>query len=314
MERTVGTTFAMVRIEASLRRHVQVLTEVIGERSVARPENLSRSADYIGSVYEEMGLRPILEPYAYKRHTVANVIAEVSPSMRPARRYLLGAHYDSLAGTVGADDNASSVAVQLETARILNALKGTIQLEASVRFVSFALEERPTFWSPYRGSWVHARRARETGEPIDGMLCLEMVGYRSSVPGSQHYPFPLMHLDYPETGDFVGIIGDGKSAPLVRAIRSAFLMNRDLPSQTLIVPLKGWLTPFVRRSDHVSFWDLGYPAVMLTDTAEFRNPHYHKRTDTLDKLDYGFMAELVESLVLFFSGTTPLSVTGRNRP
>jgi Zn-dependent M28 family amino/carboxypeptidase len=261
-----------------------------------------------------MGLPTLLEPYAYKRHTVANVIAEVSPSRRPARRYVLGAHYDSVRGTVGADDNASGVAVLLETARIFNSLKGTIQPDAAVKFVAFALEEHPAFWSPCRGSRVHARRARKAGERIDGMLCLEMVGCRSLEPGSQRYPFPLMHLDYPKAGDFIALIGDSKSARLVSAIRSAFALNRDLPAQTLIVPWSGWLTHFVRRSDHVSFWDLGYPAVMLTDTAEFRNPHYHKRTDTLEKLDYRFMAELVESLVLFFCGTASPFDTRRSRP
>ena len=136
------------------------------------------------------------------------------------------------------------------------------------------------------------------------MICLEMVGYRSKAPGSQKYPFPLMHLSYPKTGDFIGIVGESRSAPLADAIESAFALNPDLPATSLVVPCKGWLTPFVRRSDHVSFWDLGYQAVMITDTAEFRNPHYHKPTDTPDTLDYRFMAELVESLLFFFLSST----------
>lgn len=292
-------------VEALLRRHVEVLTKVIGERSIVRLENLLRSAQYIASAFEDMGLAPVLEPYAYGRHTVANVIAKVSRSDPPARHYLLGAHYDSLRGTVGADDNASGVAVLLETARALRTLAAETPCGVSVSFVAFALEEHPCFWSPYRGSWVHARRARKAGEQIDGMVCLEMVGTRSREPGSQKYPFPLMHLNYPRTGDFIGIVGDTRSARLVSSIRSAFAMNRELPTQALVVPFRGWLTPFVRRSDHVSFWDTGYSAVMLTDTAEFRNPHYHKRTDTMERLDYPFMTQLVRSLLDFFHGSSP---------
>lgn len=290
-------------VEASLRRHVEVLTERIGERSIARLENLGRTAQYIASAFEDMGLAPVFETYAYGRHTVANVIAGVSRADPTARRYLLGAHYDSVRGTVGADDNASGVAVLLETARALGALAGETLCGVSVTFVAFALEEHPCFWSPHRGSWVHARRARKAGERIDGMVCLEMVGTRSRQPGSQTYPFPLMHLNYPSTGDFIGIVGDTRSLPLVHSIRSAFIGNPELPIQTLVVPFRGWLTPFVRRSDHVSFWDTGYPAVMLTDTAEFRNSHYHKRTDTMEKLDYPFMTQLVRSLLGFFLGS-----------
>ena len=284
----------------SLRRHVEVLTVGIGERSVNRPENLRKAAEYIRSFHEEIGLAAVLEPYRYRAYTVANVIAEVQSSEKPARRYLLGAHYDSVRGTVGADDNASAVAVQLETARLLKSLEARIRPDVGVKCVSFALEEHPAFWSPCRGSWVHARRAKMAGEQIDGMLCLEMVGYRSREPGSQRYPFPLRHLNYRKVGDFIGIVGDHRSAPLVHALCSAFERNRRLPAQCLIVPWRGWLTHFVRRSDHVSFWDTGYRAVMITDTAEFRNPHYHRKSDTLETLDYEFMAELVEGLISFF--------------
>ncbi len=309
MEAVPESNLRWESVQASLRRHVEVLTERIGERSIARLDNLGRSAQYIASAFEDMGLAPVFETYAYGRHTVANVIARVSRSEPTARQYLLGAHYDTVRGTVGADDNASGVAVLLETARALGALDGQIGFGASVTFIAFALEEHPCFWSPYRGSWVHARRARKAGERLDGMICLEMVGTRSLEPGSQRYPFPLMHLNYPSVGDFIGIVGDVRSLPLVHSVRSAFTGNPELPVQTLVVPFRGWLTPFVRRSDHVSFWDMGYPAVMLTDTAEFRNPHYHKRTDTMEKLDYPFMTQLVKSLLSFFLGSAaPIGV------
>ena len=295
---------AMDQVEQSLRKHVHMLAREIGERSISRPDNLRKTAAYLSSLLEALGLPVTLEPYRFRGLTVANVVTEVALSRNPARRYLLGAHYDTVRGTVGADDNASALAVQLETTRILQALAGRTHADVAIKVVAFALEEHPAFWSPGRGSWVHARRAREAGERIDGMICLEMVGYRSKAPGSQKYPFPLMHLSYPKTGDFIGIVGESCSAQLADAIESAFALNPDLPAKSLVVPCKGWLTPFVRRSDHVSFWDLGYQAVMITDTAEFRNPHYHKPTDTPDTLDYRFMAELVESLLFFFLSST----------
>jgi len=308
-ERAESNLFMDTLIDA-LREHVRVLTVDIGERSVDRPDNLARTAEYIRSFHEAAGLRTTLEPYRYRDTTVANVIAETGLPSKRAGRYLLGAHYDCVRGTVGADDNASSVAVLLETARLLSAAEVGRTARPVVKLVAFALEEHPAFWSPYRGSWVHAKRARSSGERIDGMLCLEMVGYRSRRPGSQKYPFPLMHMNYPRVGDFIGVIGDTRSAPLVRSVCAAFARNPRLPAQHLVVPFRGWLTHFVRRSDHVSFWDSGYRAVMLTDTAEFRNPNYHGKSDTLETLDFEFMAELVRSLFHFFSGPEPLTVTG----
>lgn len=305
MQKIPDSMISRVELSQSLREHVRALTTDIGERSVDRPENLRLAAEYILGFYEALGLPATLEPYRYRDFTVANVVAEAGVAREPERRYILGAHYDTVRGTVGADDNASAVAVLLETARWLKALEDGIQPGLQVRCVGFTLEERPAFWTPYRGSWVHARRTRRAGERVDGMLCLEMVGYRSREPGSQRYPFPLRHLGYPDTGDFIGIVADTGSRRLAASICSAFARNPCLPVQCLIVPLKGWPTPFVRRSDHVSFWDMGYPAVMITDTAEFRNPHYHTSRDTLDTLDFAFMAELVVSLLHFFcSGKT----------
>jgi Zn-dependent M28 family amino/carboxypeptidase len=241
-----------------------------------------------------------MESYDYRGISTANVIAEVRFAKKPSRRYLLGAHYDSVSGTVGADDNASAVAVQLEVARRLASVVGRGELDLAVKFVSFTLEEPPAFLSPQRGSRVHARNARRTGEQIDGMICLEMVGYTCDRPGCQRYPWPLSALNYPRKGDFIGIVGDFQSAGFARALHRSFQGNPELPVLKQIVPFRGWLLPSVRRSDHASFWDCGYKAVMITDTAFFRNPHYHKSSDTMETLDLSFMAQLVESLLLFF--------------
>lgn len=284
----------------NLQAHVRALTVEIGERSVYLPANLERTADYIESFYGGLGLPVQMEAYAFRNLPVANVISEVKFSERPARRYLLGAHYDSVGGTVGADDNASAVAVQLETARALRNLQEREKLNLAVKVVSFALEEPPAFLTRYRGSRVHARGAKQSNEQIDGMLCLEMVGYACHRPGCQHYPFPLTLMDYPKQGDFIGIVGNFSSRKFTRRLYEAFQKNPELPVVKLTVPFGGWMMPSVRLSDHTSFWEKGYKAVMITDTAFYRNPNYHLESDTMDKLDFSFMAELVESLLLFF--------------
>ena len=276
------------------------LTVTIGERSVYVPKNLERTAEYIENFYHELGIPVHREPYRFHNFTVANVVAEVALSENPTRRYILGAHYDSVAGTVGADDNGSAVAVQLETARELNQLKGRRDLDLAVKFVSFALEEPPVYGTRHMGSRVYALKARKEKEQIDGMICLEMVGYACHEPGCQQYPFPLMFFGYPKAGNYIGMVGNFSSRGFTRSLYTAFGRNSNLPVIKLTVPFSGYILPAVRLSDHAPFWDKGYKAVMITDTAFFRNPHYHLATDTMEKLDYNFMAQLVKSLMLFF--------------
>jgi len=292
--------FDIQKTEEQLGAHLKILTETIGERSVRFPENMAKTVGYILSFYKDMGLKAWTEPYDYKGYEVANVVAEISSGPDPARRYLLGAHYDSVAGTVGADDNASAVAVQLETARYLKELLARKKLDLNVKLVSFALEEPPAYRTRFMGSRVYAKKASGKNEKIDGMICLEMVGYACYEPGCQNYPFPLGFFNYPKAGNFIGIVGNFKSGQFTNALINEFDKNQELPVVKLTVPFNGWIIPSVRLSDHASFWDQGYKAVMVTDSAFFRNPNYHTPADTMEKLDYRFMAELVESLLLFF--------------
>ncbi len=286
-----------------LRRHIEALTVQIGERSIQRPENLQKAQDYIESAYKDIGLETRLESYAFRGLPVANVVSRIDFCRNPSRTYLLGAHYDTVKGTAGADDNASAVAVQLETSRLLKMLSEQKVMDLSVKFVSFTLEEKPAFLTPYRGSKIHAGKAREEKEPLEGAICLEMVGYRSMAPGSQKYPLPLRFAHYPREGNYISIVGNTKSRAFTRSILDAFSQNPELPAISLTVPLNGWLIPAVRRSDHISFWDQGFKAVMITDTANYRNPHYHERTDTMETLDFDFMSNVVKSLMLFFSSS-----------
>ena len=298
-----GTKRSMIDIQKTAQRlqdHLKALTVTIGERSIRFPENIERAAQYIESFYRDIGIPSQRKPYQYQDLEVANIVAELSFSENPSTHYLLVAHYDSVANSVGADDNASAVAVQLETARLLKALKDTEKLDLAVTCVSFALEEPPVFNTPHMGSRIYAKKVREERKKIDGIICLEMVGYSCHDPGCQSYPFPLMFLGYPKEGNFIGIVGNWKSRGFADTLFRHFRENKALPVVKLTVPLGGWALPAVRMSDHASFWDEGFKAVMITDSAFYRNPNYHRPTDTMEKLDYRFMAELVESLLIFF--------------
>jgi hypothetical protein len=294
-------------IKDRLTAHLKTLTETIGERSVERGDGLDRAADYISETFGSMGIAVHRETYRFMGRPVHNLVTEIPLSDAPARRYLLGAHYDTVVDTPGADDNASAVAVALETARRLKELvdEGGPLPPVSVSVVAFTLEEPPAYGTGRMGSRVHARRARERGDRIDGMICLEMVGYTCGRPGCQDYPFPLGLRDYPDSGTFIGIVGNLASRSLTSGLDRAFDRVPDLPTITLSVPFNGKILPAVRLSDHASFWDEGYPAVMVTDTSFYRNPNYHLPTDTMDTLDLDFMAALVKGLARFFTQTEP---------
>ena len=288
-----------------LQIHLTTLTRTIGERSLRVPDNIETSATYIQTEFESYGLEVRRQTYTYSNNSFSNIVARMRPTDNPSVHYVMGAHYDSVAGTVGADDNASAIAVMLETARVVQKHAADIPRDLEITFVAFALEEPPVYGTEYMGSRVFATRARQAGETIDGMICLEMVGFTCHEPGCQRYPFPLQFFGYPKQGDFIGIVGNLNSLTFSRGLRNRFLQNPNLPVVSLTVPFNGLVLPAVRLSDHASFWDEGYRAVMVTDSAFFRNPHYHRHSDTMETLDIGFMAELVISLTTYFSFASP---------
>ncbi len=204
---------------------------------------------------------------------------------------LVGAHYDSVPNSPGADDNASAVSALLEIGRCLkkNPPAGPVML------VAFALEEYG-----FLGSQVVARRVRKENRSLGGMLSLEMLGYTDRNPGAQRYPSLVDPAQYPDAGDFIAVVGNAHSAGLVQSVVAGMKWSQPaLGVESLIVPGNGEAIPDVRRSDHVPFWEAGYPAVMVTDTANFRNPHYHQPTDTLDTLDLEFLADVTRALAGF---------------
>ncbi len=279
-------------IRQQLEAHLRFLSVELGERSIYRPANLQAAQDYIFKQLTAMGYEPRRQTYVYLRQQVSNIIAGEE---KPSGYYLLGAHYDTVAGTPGADDNASGVAVLLEVARLARQLK----LPAAWAFAAFTCEEPPAFFTPYMGSRVYAKGAKKLRHRIFGMLGLEMVGYYSSAPGSQSLPLALKFMGYPTTGDFIGVVSDRRSRPLMERLAAAIKGGGGLPVVTLAVPLGGHILPEVRLSDHANFWDEGYPAVMLTDTAFMRNPNYHGPGDVMARLDLDAMTELTLGLVNF---------------
>ena len=197
---------------------------------------------------------------------------------------VLAAHYDTVAGSPGADDNASALAVLLEVAHRLNARP----VHRPIRFIAFCLEE-----DHLRGSRAYTDHLAATGQPITGAVVLECVGYARDEPDSQRIP-PGIPIPVPSTGNFLAVIGNQASAAFTRHVSDNLLAH--VPVVPLIVPGNGEQLPDTRRSDHTSFWEQGFPAVMLTDTANFRNPHYHRPTDTLDTLNLDFMVAVADGV------------------
>jgi Zn-dependent M28 family amino/carboxypeptidase len=279
-------------IRANLSTHLEYLSVHLGERGIYRPENLKAAEDYVFKTFARHGYQPRRQTFIYQGSEVSNVIAG---EQNPDGYYILGAHFDTVAGTPGADDNASGVAVLLEVARLARSRT----LPRPWTFVGFTTEEPPAFSTPYMGSRVYAKDAKKNRHKILGMLCLEMVGYYRREPGSQSLPLTLRLLGYPTTGNFIGLVSNGRSKPLLARLDQALKQGCSLPTITLAAPLGGHLLPEVRLSDHANFWDEGYPAIMLTDTAFMRNPHYHGAGDVMANLDLEAMTELTLGLVNF---------------
>lgn len=284
-----------------LRAHLRAL---VGERHpLSSPDALQKAEQYLTDQFQDLHLDVAVHSFDALGGTYRNVIATMPPSRanppdQPTRPPLIiAAHYDTVQGSPGADDNASGLAVMLEAARSLR----EVPLGSAVQFIGFCLEEEDLL-----GSLAYAAQLKGRRQEIRGAIVLECVGYARAEEGSQHIP-PGVPITVPTTGNFLAIVGNTASAELVAAVESS--ANRQVLALTtisLLVPGQGEMLPDTRRSDHAAFWHYGYPALMLTDTANFRNPHYHRPTDTLDTLDFTFMqrvADAVTSSAIDLAGT-----------
>jgi Zn-dependent M28 family amino/carboxypeptidase len=274
-------------IEDRLRQHVARLAGEIGERNVFRPQALHDAEHYIHDAWSTQGHQVQVQEYAVSGVRSANLEVALS-GQRDDEVVVIGAHYDTVMGSPGADDNGSAVAVLLELGRLLMGARPA----RSVRLVAFVNEEPPFFFTKEQGSRLYAKAARERGDPIRFMLSLEMLGYYRDTPGSQSYP-PVFRWFYPDRANFIALVSNFRSWREMRRFSSVFRQVSPFPLEQ--VATFSWI-PGVAWSDHLSFWLEGYRAMMLTDTAFFRNPHYHAATDTPTTLDYLRMAAVTEGL------------------
>ena len=264
-----------------LEAHVHALADEIGERHVRKPGSLRAAAEYIKHWLPET----VEQTFRCDGQIVANIEREQPGAS--GETIVVGAHYDTVSGTPGANDNGTGVAAVLALAERFRETTP----RRTIRWVLFVNEEPPYFQSDLMGSYVYAKRCRERGERIAGMISLETIGFYSDEPGSQTYPFP--RGSYPDRGDFIGFVSDIESEPWLRTFADEFRTATDFPAEMLSAPS---FIPGVGWSDHWSFWQFGYPALMVTDTAPWRYPHYHGATDTPDKIDYVRFAKVVEGV------------------
>jgi Zn-dependent M28 family amino/carboxypeptidase len=266
-----------IALREELRANVQKLAGEIGERNMWHYAQLNAAADFIEDSFSRVGLHTRRDSYQTGGQPCHNIEAEITGN-RP-EIIVIGAHYDSVFGSPGANDNGTGVAATLALARRFASAKP----KQTLRFVAFVNEEPPYFLSGEMGSQVYARRCKERGDNISGMISLETIGYFSDALNSQTYPSPGRGLFYPKVGNFIGFVSNVTSRALLRRVIAVFRKQAKIPSEAASLPA---FVPGVSWSDQWSFWQQGYPAIMVTDTAPFRYPYYHSSNDTPDKLDY----------------------------
>lgn len=304
-------TKAQQQLASSIRGHVKKLSSDIGARSLTKnPGGLERAAVYIEENFSAAGFKPSRQTYSvsgyfndglfgatHATQSTANIIVEIpgtgaelsKGSGKASEIIVIGAHYDAVQDCPGANDNGSGVAAMLEIAKALAKEK----FPRTIRFVAFTNEEPPFFRSDDMGSYRYAKACKERGDNIVAMLSLETIGYFSDKPDSQRFPVAALAMLYPKTGNFLTFIGNLDSRNLLTKCADSFIAAAKFPTQTLAAPpeLSG-----VDFSDQLSFWRMGYPGIMVTDTAPYRYPHYHTNKDTADKINYDCLARVTDGL------------------
>lgn len=286
---TVSPDINKAEIEENLKKTVNNLSKDIGSRGYLQTEALNQTIAYITSELTNYGYSVSLQPYEVEGKTYKNISVEIKGRKTPEKIIVIGAHYDTITGTPGADDNASGVAGLLELARLLR----NEPFDKTVRFVAFTLEEPPFFRSKFMGSYVYAQSLKDNNEEVEGMICLEMIGYFTDKPGSQVFPLSLLKLMYPDTGNFIMFASNFQSKKFLTRSKNGFKKGSALPVESISTFA---LIPGIDFSDHRSFWEFGYAGIMVTDTAFYRNPNYHGIGDIFETLDYERMSQVVLGL------------------
>ena len=275
-------------IQNCMKRHVSMLAGTIGERNMGKFDKLVAAAAYIEKEFQRMGYTVKSQEYVLDGKTVRNLEVELPGTTKPDEIVVVGAHYDSVPDCAGANDNATGIAGVLELARLLS----TSKFPRTLRFVAFTNEEDPYFETPNMGSYHYATRCHARHENVVGMLAVETFGYYSDKPGSQMLP-PLCDWLYPNRGDFLWFVGNQDSKQLIHLCIDTFRKHSRFPSQGVSAP--DWIEG-VDWCDQLYFWEYGYPGLMVTDSAPYRYPYYHKPEDTPDKIDYERTARVVSGL------------------
>ena len=279
-------------LQESIKRLQEItryLSVEIGSRSYYDHEKLNQAAEYISCHFKEYGYHVKEQSFVYRGSTYRNIIGSVPGLNKKEEIVVIGAHYDTVAGSPGADDNASAVAGLLEIARLISK-SGAV---SAVQFVAFALEEPPVYRTKNMGSYHYAQMLKKSRQKILGMICLEMIGYFVDSPRSQEYPLPFMERKFPTKGNFIAAVGNLRSRKFTKMVKKGFKEGTDIPifSYNALPIVLG-----IDFSDHWSFYKFGYRAVMITDTAFYRNPYYHTESDTYETLDYERMAKVVHGV------------------
>lgn len=272
-----------------LYKDVTFFTELRPFRNYQNPESLKACVDYITQEFKMAGLPVSLQPFYVEGKEYNNVIASYNPEGK--RRLIVGAHYDVCGNQPGADDNASAVAGLLETARLL--MLHRPETDYRIDFVAYCLEEPPFFATEHMGSFVHAQSLYKEQVYVIGMICYEMIGYFSDEPGSQPYPTPELKALYPDTGNFIVVVGIQQHILFNERVKLAMQQSGGIDVQSIHFPDQSGLAGL---SDHRNYWQFGYPALMINDTAFLRNPNYHEVTDTIETLDFEKMTEVVNGV------------------
>ena len=276
-------------IQSNLKKTVNALSVDIGARGYLHLDSLQKTIDYISSEFKSYGYDVSYQPYEYQDNIYKNIYVEIKGSKTPEKVIIVGAHYDTVSESAGADDNASGIAGLLELSRLLHGRA----FDKTIRFVAFTLEEPPLFQSKKMGSYVYAESLRQVDVDIAGMICLEMIGYFTDKPDSQNFPLSFLRWFYPDKGNFITLVSNLQSKSLVNRVKKGFKKGSDLPVETLSTLSA---VPGIDFSDHRSFWKFGYSAIMVTDTAFYRNPYYHSTMDLPETLDFKRMTEVVLGL------------------
>ncbi|NBB76629.1 MAG: M28 family peptidase [Bacteroidetes bacterium] len=269
-----------------LYSHVEFLTDLRPYRNYRNAESLEKVVGYLKNHLQQWGYEPKEQIWKAQGREYKNLIATYN--LEKSKRLIVGAHYDVFGEMPGADDNASAVAGLLETARLLSELQP--DLDYRVDFVAYCLEEPPFFGTDKMGSYIHAKSLNKNKIEVIGMICYEMIGYFSEEPGSQFYPDERLREIYPDTGDFIVVVGIEEYREFTEKVFTNMKLINEVDTQVICFPDKHG---YASMSDQRSYWSFGYPALMINDTSFLRNHNYHKKTDTIDTLDFEKMAGVI---------------------